>query len=347
MALKKIKHNNGMALAVVLMLIVLMFLIGTAFASISAFQNKQASTLDKGVQAHYLARAGTEAALEIWMDAPADSKPIGTLDPVYLNKSNQFTNSSFDNKGKFEVDIQQDALDPETTHIVVTGTVDNVKKKVTVTVNTVQTVTPNPDYNPTLGGGKTEDDPSGRQGFFKYNSGIINPDNKWNFSWPESGQPTTGVVKNETTHPHGLRLQNKQSRSATQVFEKILFASPLKIMYNDITLKSDVIVFMTGCSPDFSANTWPNDGDLVLKVYSTGLKVPGRLGNWGIVIFEDTGYYFKDGVVLDSQSDINSQSQATFGDLVKITDPDVVQNHINDVQGAPLTTTSYSILWSN
>lgn len=329
MLFKYIKNEKGMALAVVMMAMLVMFLIGASFISVSAYQNTQASNQDKGMQAHYLAQGGAEAALEAWLNAPNDTKPSGTLDTVYLNSSNEFKNVNSNSKGKFDVSITNNST---TTLISSVGTVGEIQKKVSVTINTIQSVIPAPNPNYISG-----------VGFYDYTSGQINALKGSNFEWPPTGQSTTGIVKNEAKKGKGLKIPNKNTGTVQQTFEKMLFSSPVQVLHNKIILKANVLVFMDDV--DYSSNN-DSKGALVLKVYS-GITPSPASGNWGIAIFNGAGYYFKDiteGVILRNQGDV--ATRIAEGSMVLITDPNVLKPFLDEVLGNPLTVTSYSILWS-
>ncbi len=327
-----LKNNKGITMAIVIMAMLVLFLIGTAFISVSAYQTTQAVNQDKGMNAHYLARAGAEAALEAWMDAPNGHKPSGNLDPVYLNSTNEFTDTNSGSKGHFSVTINQDLLDPNKTTITSVGTVGNMQKQVTVTINTIQSMIPAPDPAYISG-----------EGFYDYNSGQINAVKGADFKWPPPGHTTTGVVKNEAKKGKGLKIPNKNTGSATQEFEKMLFTSTLQVLHNRVILISKVIVFMDDV--DYSSNH-NSKGTLELLVYSSGVDgpVPDPSVRWGVVVFNGAGYYFRDGVVLKQQSDIEYWVDQDY--LVPITDPSRLALFLSEVMGEPLTVTSYSILWS-
>jgi hypothetical protein len=333
-----LKNNKGITMAIVIMVMLVLFLIGTAFVSVSAYQTTQAVNQDRGMQAHYIARAGAEAALETWLDAPTGLKPSGTLDPVYLNSANQFTNVNSGSKGHFDITINQDAVDPDKTIIASVGKVGNIEKTVTVTINTIQSVIPAPDPSYISG-----------EGFYDFTSGQINAVKGDDFVWPPSGVETKGIVKNEAKLGKGLKIPNQNTGTAKQVFEKMLFSSTVQVLHNSIILKSNVIVFMDDV--DYSNNK-DSKGALVLEVYSpseggTGRSITGHTGNWGVVIFNGVGYYFKDiigGVVLRSQADI--AARIADGTMVLITDPNELKLFLDEIVGEPLTVTSYSILWS-
>jgi len=325
------KRNKGMALIVVLMVMLVLSILGVSFLSISTFQTNQAIREDKGLQAHYLARAGAEAALAAWQNAPSTAKPTGTFDPVYLSSSDAFVNTlPADLKGKFDVTI---TLNGTSNVIHATGTVGNVQKDVNVTINTISSVIPGPV--PSYIDGSTT-------GFYDYTSRQINSG-----IFPPSSFSNRGTVKDEAKGGKGLKIPNKNRPSATQIFEKMLFTSAIQTIHNSIILKSNVIVFIEPV--DFSLNT-NSKGALILQVYGNlnGAVPILRSGvAWGVVIFSGVGYYYKDivgGVVLRSASDI--ASNVSLGNLELITDQSILNGYLSGVVPTSLTVTSYSILWS-
>jgi hypothetical protein len=331
-----IKNNKGIAMAAVIMTMLVLFLVGTAFVSVSAYQNTQAANHDKGMRAHYLARAGAQAALEAWIDAPNSNKPSGDLDRVYLSSANEFTHEATGSTGYFDVSIESDPLDPEKVTITSVGTVGQIEKTVRVTIDTIQSVIPAPDPNYVSG-----------EGFYEYNSGQINAVKGSDFKWPPPGQSTKGIVKNEAKKGKGLKIPNKNTGSATQRYEKMLFVSTLQVLHNEIILESNVIVF----TKDIGFHG-KDEGYLILKVHPDTAEVASGVrtkdgSKWGVVIFNGVGYYFKDitgGIVLQKQSDVDDY--VASGAMELITNPDELNLFLDEVLGNPLTVTSYSIVWS-
>jgi type II secretory pathway pseudopilin PulG len=323
----KFKRRKGMTLIVVMMIMIVLSILGASFLSLSVYQNKEAIRENKGLQAHYIARAGAEAALKAWQSAPSTAKPSGAFDTVYLTSSNDFRDTPTTNsKGKFDVTITPSGT---STAINSVGTVGTIKKAVNVTVNTIVSVIPGP--TPSYADGD-------KTGFYTDVNGQINP-GKWPYT---DGK---GTVKNEAKNGKGLKLVNKNSGTSTLTYEKMVFSSPIQVMHNSIILVANVIAFTQPV--DFSLNG-NSKGNLTLKVYGSRNGVTpitrGDGFNWGVVSFNGKGYYYKDGVVIKSESDI--AHYVSIGQMELITDPNVINDYLAGVIPTSLTVTSYSILWS-
>ena len=330
-----IKKEKGVGLVTVVVLTMILAILGTSFLSVSLYQTRQASNQEKGTEAHYLARAGAEAMLEAWQKAPSTDKPSGTFDTVYLNDSGRFVGaepSSY--KGKFDVTITTEGT---STVIKSTGTVRNMQKVVNVTINEITSEIPGP----------TPDYIDGRlTGFYDYTSGQINNPGEY-----PSSISNKGTVKNEAKNAKGLKIANKNKGSAKLTFERMLFTSPIQVVHQSIILQSNVIVFSAPI--DFKSNG-NLKGDITLQVYGALNGVTpivrtknGVTGNWGVVVIDGVGYFYKDiagGIVIKSQSDITAHCAA--GNMDIITDPDELNRYIGGVVPTMLKVTSYSILWS-
>jgi len=232
-----------------------------------------------------------------------------------------------DLKGKFDVTI---TLNGTSNVIHATGTVGNVQKDVTVTINSISSVIPGPV--PSYIDGSTT-------GFYDFTSGQINSG-----IFPSSGS-NRGTVKDEAKGGKSLKIPNKNRPPATQIFERMLFTSPIQTIHNSIILVSNVIVFTEPV--DFSLNS-NSKGALILQVYGSlngadPIIRTGVTGNWGVVIFSGVGYYYKDivgGVVLRSASDI--ASNVSSGYLELITDQSILNGYLSGVVPTSLTVTSFS-----
>ena len=321
------KNKKGIALAVVMMVVLVLTLIGGTMVSVSAYQYKQSINEDKAMQAHFLARAGAAAALEAWQNSPSTNKPLGTYNPVYLNTGNGFDSTAAGAKGRFDVTV----TNPNATTAVISsvGTVGQVQRSVKVTINTVTAQVPKPEPSYTTD-----------TGFYDYTSGQINEG-----IFPPSAQSNRGVVKNEAKNAKGLKIPNKNSGSATLVFEKMLFSSGVQVVHNSIILQGNIIVFTKPI--DWSANT-NSKGDITLKVYGSlngATPIPKTVvGTWGVVVFEGVGYYYKNNVVLRNNADI--AIQVGLGNMEEITDQSILDGFLDGIVPTMLTVTSYSILWS-
>ena len=312
------KGNKGSALIVVIMVMVIMMILGTAILNISLSETRQASYEDKRIQAHYLARSGAEATLSAWEDADNDSKPSGDCRTKYLDSSNQFVDTPATNT-MFDVKVTKQGDD---TVISSVGTVGNVKQTVTVTIKEVTTSVPAPPQSAVAGE---------TLGWYSFNSGQIN-----------TGVNTTGRGKTVTIKAkNALKIPNKNSPAANFEADQMQFMSQIQVFHNSIILSAKLIVF--NVPVDFT-NNGNGNGALVLKVLDNGF-VPNKsrfTGTVGVIFFQNEGYYFKNivgGVILKKPSDI--QNQVTANNLEKITDP-----KSSFVSTDTQTIVSYSIIWS-
>jgi len=312
------KRNKGSALIVVIMVMTILTILGTAILNISLSETKQASYEDKRIQAHYLARAGAEATLTAWEDADNDSKPSGTCETVYLDNSNKFVDTPSTNRNFYVIVIKQG----DDTVISSVGSVENVQQTVKVTIKPVTVTVPIPPQDAV---------PGENLGWYIFNSGQIN-----------TGVNTSGKGKIVTLKAKkSLKIPNKNSPAATFEADQMVFNSQIQILHNSIILSAKLITFNEPV--DFS-NNGNGNGALVLKVLDDGF-MPNRskfIGTVGVVFFQNVGYYFKNvngGVVLKNSSDI--QSQVIANNLEKITDPKSLF-----LSTATKTIISYSITWS-
>lgn len=319
------KNNRGSALIVVLMVMVIMTILGTAILNISLSQTKQASYEDKRLQAHYLARSGAEATLSAWEDPNNVIKPSGDCKTIYLDSSNQFqfvdippTNII----GKFDVSVTPPVNIGDDTVITSVGTVGDVKQTVIVTIKEITTTVPAPPQNSVAGE---------TLGWYSFNSGQIN-----------TGSNTSGKGKIVNLKAkNGLKIPNKNSPAASFEADQMQFTGSIQILHNSIILSAKLISFEV---PVNFSNNGNGNGALVLKVLDTGY-VPNNSkfsSPVGVVFFENVGYYFKNisgGVILGQLSDI--QAQVNANNLQIITEP-----KSSFLSTDTQTIKSYSIIWS-
>lgn len=336
--------RKGEALITVIMVMTLLTVLGAAILSVSLFQVRQASYEDKRLQAYYLARAGAEAALDIWKKAPNGSKPSGDCNTCFLNSANEFEMGTEANSplpegkiGKFDVNITKNGSD---TIIASTGMVGDVTQKVTVTISEVITSVP---VTPTdwLDGHDL--------GWYDYKSGqIIVGDHTSHQNKP---------VKINAKKNKGVKLPNKNSPDVTFRADTIVSFSPVQVIHNTINLVTKVVSFNS--EVDFKQND--GKGKLLLKLPEVdGVKVGvDRTGleelhhpitnevitvPVGVVYFEGNSdisykaYYFLDGTELTNVNDVMTKLIP-----IPVEDP----NYINPYSGGTTQEiTSYKILWS-
>lgn len=123
-----IKCERGAALPLALGVMLVLSLLGAALWQYSTADTLHAANDRQRAQAYYLARAGAEAALRAYLDAPGTSKPTGTAPPVSYGA------------GTFQVSITEQKR-PDSmidgVRIDSYGRVGAVQQKVTVTVTPV------------------------------------------------------------------------------------------------------------------------------------------------------------------------------------------------------------------
>ncbi len=128
-----IRDEKGAAMIVALLVMVVLLLLGTALWQYSTSDTIHVAMDEKRMQAYYLARAGADATLEIWMQSDNESRPSGESEPVYFDEDQgSFTSDYIENAGKFVVTINTNG---DVTSIESIGTVDDISQKVTVNVS--------------------------------------------------------------------------------------------------------------------------------------------------------------------------------------------------------------------
>lgn len=328
----KRNRAKGSALITVIIVMAVLMILGTVILQVSLFQVKQASYEDKRLQAQYLARAGAEASLSVWKNAPNGMKPVGESNTYFLNSDNQFSAGTeakmplpADKLGKFDVTITHTAPD---TIIKSVGTVDNVSQIVTVSIKEITTTIPAPPID-WLDGADL--------GWYDYNSGQIIPG-------VHTPVEANKKVKLDAKKDKGLKLPNKNSDAVTYEADCIVSFSPVQVIHNSIKIITKVVSFND--TVDFKQNK----GDLTLYVRDAGvdrtglppIHYPGTAidvnEHVGVVYFQSKGYYFTNGVILKNDDDIAAK-------LIPIPEED--PNYINPYIGIPTQEIkSYTILWS-
>jgi Tfp pilus assembly protein PilX len=315
------KKRKGAALLVVILVMAVLVILGTAILNISLSETNQAAYEDKRMQAHYLARSGAEAALSAWENSSEADKPSGAAETVYLDSSNQFVDTSTNMIGKFDVTVTSPAGANTDTVITSIGTVGNVTQTVTVTIKTTTSQVPVPplSLSDALLGHSLD--------WYDFTSGQINTE-------VHPSAPSGKTVKFEAKGGKGLKLPNKNSPAVTYQADKMVFISPVQTLHNTITLISNIIVFNS--TVDFSNKN--EKEKLVLKYPSPGgFNISGT--TYGVVYFQNVGYYFQNGVELKTQSDITSK-------LIKIPITDITNYNNPYLSGNTQTISTYSIIWN-
>jgi len=121
------KNERGTALPMVLVVMIVLSLLGTALWQYSTADTMQVTADEKKMQAYYLARAGAEATAQYIRNNPDSASTLindQKTDPVYMSDGTD----DFGN-GTYEVDVTGD---PNNITIESTGTVTNVKQTVVI-----------------------------------------------------------------------------------------------------------------------------------------------------------------------------------------------------------------------
>ncbi len=113
-----IKNERGYALVLVLVVMLALFMLGTALVGVSTSQVREAAKQQERVQAYYLAYSGANAVVE-WVKS-GEEVPEGVSDEIELDV------------GSFYVEMEEDG---NTLTITSHGTVDGYTETVVVTLN--------------------------------------------------------------------------------------------------------------------------------------------------------------------------------------------------------------------
>lgn len=130
--MKHMRNEAGLAMPLALMVMLVLSLLGTALWQYSMTDLQHVSIDERRTQAFYLARAGADATMNAWMEAPFGQKPRGSIHRVYLTTQGDFTlTPSSDVVGWFDAAVEEDA--DGLVNITVVATVDGTTQKVVVT----------------------------------------------------------------------------------------------------------------------------------------------------------------------------------------------------------------------
>ena len=302
------KKNKGSALIVVIMVIAVMTILGMSILNISLSETMQASNEDKRLQAHYLARAGAEATLSAWKNAPIGNKPVGACSPVYLNSSNQFVNVSSNMIGKFDVEITNP--NSVTTIINSVGTVGEVVQTTTVTIRTITTEITDP-IGATVSGVSLN--------WYGSNNDQVSAGTH------EIGPVGTTVLVGGS----GLKIVHGP---AVYQADTINFTTDIKNFHHPLTLNAGTIIF----NKLINTNT-KKGGYLILKVLpSAAVTRTDKPGQWGRVEYNSQWYYYPN--ILNG-TEIKTDADFDKLDKIPILDP-------NFPDAPKQQISSYSITWS-
>lgn len=294
----KLRDERGMiAIGGAVMLIVVLPLLATALWQYSMFEMKQVDRREKELQALYLARAGAEAAIHLWMDKPVSQRPEGKFERVYYDPASKgFSLSQPSNAlGYFDVEIRQ-VEDPSVptkryTEIISTAVVAGVTRTVRATTY------------PFLFGHEL--------GWYSESSGLINSNEGFLFD------STDGLVRVAASSPIRFRENTLPNRAARFSANTLVFEVPLNLAYRQTTsytLSADAWAIQSKTLP-IVAETIFFDDVIMLRApsnygfsditYSVELRVPEGLGvpgtSIGGVPGSRYGYVFFDGDKVEVQ----------------------------------------------
>lgn len=115
------KNEKGYALVLVLIIMIILFMLGTVLIMVSTTQVREAVKQQERVQAYYLAYSGAKAVAEWVMDPENDEQPSGTSAPMDMGA------------GSFIVHVVE-SVNGDTLTITSHGTVDGYTETVVVTL---------------------------------------------------------------------------------------------------------------------------------------------------------------------------------------------------------------------
>ena len=284
-----IHNQKGFAMPLVLMVMLVISLLGTALWQYSMVETKHVDLNQKQLQAYYLAKAGAEATIAAWLKEPIGQKPAqGTVKKIYYTKDREFvlTDPGPDKVG--EVDISIDIDEHDLTTITATAAVDGVTEQVAATTY------------PYVDG--SEVDPA----LYNKETGKFEPG--------PTNVPATVNSKNVTvkTHPlvdgavkfnaAGSRPLYLASNTSVGLQATVLdFQSTLNVRQNHnmdtgaLSLAAQYIVFESDLYTDgFYYRSWLTGdtlsyyGTVILRVPDgMGMELPGKSGTYGKVFFKN------------------------------------------------------------
>lgn len=284
----RLKDEKGiMAIGGAVMLIVVLPLLATALWQYSMLEVRQVAQRERELKALYLARAGAEAAMNLWMDKPISERPVGRFARVYYDAAaKQFTlNQPAECFGYFDVEIRyiDDPGNPKhlLTEIVSTAVVEGVTRSITVTT-----------YPFHLGH---------ELGWYSKENGIISYSNGVLFDRSD------GLVRVVADQPVRFQANTSPDAGARFSANMLMFEQALNLAYNQTTdyyllaelairskalpIEAETIFF-----EDVVMLKAPANYGLDEVTYSVVLSVPPGMGvepppghsgsRWGLVFFD-------------------------------------------------------------
>jgi hypothetical protein len=300
-----VRNNRGAAMPISLVVMLVLSLLGTALWQYSVNDTLHVARDQQRMQAYYLARAGADATLQAWLEAPAASRPSGVGNTVYLKDDGTFstTDPGVAKAGQFSVTVTNNV--DGSVSIVSFGDVRGLTQRVTVTLSS---------------------------------SFVYGHDLGWYHS--SSGQMTSGVALAVATQPVIIEATSGKiklpSSGSTVTFEgpALFFDSDLDgPFHNRLNLKAETIVFDQSAGSGIRMKQ--NEGKLFLYVPDgMGIVREGVAGLWGRVYFPPSVKHHKtevlhtDGLMLggrafyfQKKTDGVDILNLGSGDLVEILNP--------------------------
>jgi Tfp pilus assembly protein PilV len=281
------KHDEGMAMPLTLVVMLVLTLLGTALWQYSVTGLMHVRKDETRMQSYYLARAGAEATLQAWRQAGKNNKPVGASDTLYLDKNtNTFVlDKPANSGGKTNVTITTAG---NITTIVSTGEVDGLQQRATVTLLSEFTY------------GHSLNWYSETSGQIQAPSGYIHPPNP-------PGIYESVILRAKDT---GNALQTIKDPETPTTFEAmaLFFESPVKT-HKTLTLIAETIVFDADVQ---LKGTGQQDGAIMLFVpekpalgISMGVSIDGTANRYGKI-------YFKKNIYIEQQNQAETISGKSF-----------------------------------
>ncbi|NPV72422.1 MAG: hypothetical protein HPY89_01220 [Pelotomaculum sp.] len=309
--------ENGAALPLALAVMLVVSLLAAALWQYSMMENLQVEREKKRLQAHYLARAGANAAIAAWLEAPFNDKPVQIGEPakLYLAGDGTFTGSPENAAGEVEIYVEPDETEEGIVHITATGRVDGVESKVTAT------------SAPYVDGAEWEPP------LYDKSTGLITPGTD-TYSATVDGrkktvyahEPVEGAVK--FINSDSQRPLHIQSNTCVELASNAMeFKSPVDLVQTGdrdtgaLFLKAEYISFKSSIAVEDYSYWWFGShyyyGTIILKVPDglgvDGREIGGQAGSrYGMVFFDDA-YIWEMGLLgFEVRHDLHMENKAYY-----------------------------------
>ena len=336
-------RENGAALVIVMVLIVVIPIFLGAILQYSLSAQKSVMYKKQNTQAYYLARSGAEAALEAWKDYNLSEKPellsgnnSAELERLYLTKNGQFTREGVDDYIGY-VDVNVKRQEDQTTTFTAVADVAGRKQTVTATVSAYV------------------DGSNDSLDWYDENNGLINPGPSENIetvevdSWLNNllgineidikyHDPIAGVVEcGDSSFTMSLREDNNKNKVA-YIADTLFFNSPLDLrlyttgFFNthigSLIVSGETIIFDKEIKIRRGLGSY---GSLILYVTEgIGIKLKNREGIFGKVYFNSNVLKRVPGLFPDDETIISAGSYFYFKKMEKGVDLLEIEDSNND-----------------